>query len=148
CSTFSKHSILYITISDLHTKMTKKEKEKAFNLIDERNFKKCATLTSRFKLLKYFKDHQDLLKIFANYRASSKLDDLSLFYCFVVSLMHWGQESKLYVENHYVTVKLFGVLRGDSGKYMGFVFEMLYFNLKNAARPKHFKIGKTMRLFN
>ncbi|CAF1219741.1 unnamed protein product, partial [Didymodactylos carnosus] len=79
------------------------------------NFKLCQQITANHKLKEYFADSEDLLKIFSNYEALG-YQDLTLFICFMVSFMHWGNESKLYLAetNKYQTIKLFGILRGES----------------------------------
>lgn len=56
--------------------------------IDSLNAEYCEMLTSSHTLEEFFTSEPYLVSIFKNYR-SRKLDELTLFWCFVVSFMHW-----------------------------------------------------------
>ncbi len=61
---------------------------KNLNELDSSNVEFCEILTSSYKLEDFFPDQPFLIKIFQNYR-SKKLDDLTLFWCVLISFMHW-----------------------------------------------------------
>ncbi|CAF4219360.1 unnamed protein product [Rotaria magnacalcarata] len=88
---------------------------KRLNDIDSCNVEFCEILTSSYGLEDFFSNEPYLVSIFKNYR-SKKLNDLTLFWCFIISFMHWSGETKLYDSEKmdYVNLKLFGILRGNS----------------------------------
>ncbi|CAF1657208.1 unnamed protein product, partial [Adineta ricciae] len=88
---------------------------KELNEIDSSNVEFCELLTSSHTLEEFFPDDLYLVSIFKNYR-SRKLNELTLFWCVLISFMHWSCETKLYDKEKadYTTVKLYGILRGDS----------------------------------
>lgn len=61
---------------------------KQLNEIDSLNAEWCELLTSSHKLEEFFPNEPFLVSIFKNYR-SRKLNDLTLFWCFFISFMHW-----------------------------------------------------------
>ena len=58
------------------------------NNIDACNAELCETLTSSYDLEDFFPDEPYLVSIFKNYR-SRQLNELTLFWCFVITFMHW-----------------------------------------------------------
>ncbi|CAF1374333.1 unnamed protein product [Rotaria sp. Silwood1] len=88
---------------------------KQLNDIDTCNAEYCEMLTSSHKLEDFFTNESYLLSIFTNYR-SRRLNELTLFWCFMITFMHWSCETKLFdkEKSDYITVKLYGILRGDS----------------------------------
>ncbi|CAF1676400.1 unnamed protein product, partial [Adineta ricciae] len=95
--------------------MSNRPTRRQLNEIDASNVEFCEVLTSSYTLEEFFPNDPYLVSIFKNYR-SRKLNELTLFWCFVVSFMHWSSETKLYDKEtaNYTTVKLYGILRGDS----------------------------------
>ncbi|CAF1336602.1 unnamed protein product [Didymodactylos carnosus] len=93
----------------------KVKEDRDLNNIDERNLTLCKEITANCQLHDIFDRQPYLVDIFENYTAQ-KLHGSSLFFCFMVSVMHWSDESKLYKDdsNDYVPPKLFGILRGAS----------------------------------
>jgi hypothetical protein len=61
---------------------------KELNELDCLNVEFCETLTASYNLSDFFPDQPYLVKIFENYR-SKKLNDLTLFWCVLISFMHW-----------------------------------------------------------
>ncbi|CAF2053053.1 unnamed protein product [Rotaria magnacalcarata] len=88
---------------------------KELNELDCLNVEFCETLTASYNLSDFFPDQPYLVKIFENYR-SKKLNDLTLFWCVLISFMHWSSETKLYDKDkmEYINLKLYGILRGNS----------------------------------
>jgi len=64
------------------------DRGKQLNEIDTCNVEFCELLTSSHKLEDFFPDESYLVSIFKNYR-SRKLNELTLFWCFLISFMHW-----------------------------------------------------------
>ena len=58
------------------------------NELDSLNVEFCEILTSSFKLQDFFPEQSFMVKIFENYR-SKKLNELTLFWCVMISFMHW-----------------------------------------------------------
>ncbi|UJR17415.1 hypothetical protein I4U23_004310 [Adineta vaga] len=88
---------------------------KELNAIDASNVDFCELLTSSHTLEEFFPDHPYLVSIFKNYR-SRKLNELTLFWCVLISFMHWSCETKLHdkEKSDYTILKLYGILREDS----------------------------------
>jgi hypothetical protein len=66
----------------------KADRLKQLNDIDTCNVEFCEMLTSSNKLEDFFTNESYLVSIFKNYR-SRRLNELTLFWCFVISFMHW-----------------------------------------------------------
>ena len=61
---------------------------KQLNYIDTCNVEYCEMLTSSYKLEDFFANEPYLVSIFKNYR-SRRLNELTLFWCFIITFMHW-----------------------------------------------------------
>jgi hypothetical protein len=61
---------------------------KELNKIDACNAEFCEILTSSYNLEDFFSNEYYLVSIFKNYR-SRQLNELTLFWCFLMTFMHW-----------------------------------------------------------
>jgi hypothetical protein len=68
--------------------MAKRDWFRQLNEIDTLNAAYCQMLTSTYKLKEFFPEEDYLVEVFSNYR-SKKLNELTLFWCFTISFMHW-----------------------------------------------------------
>lgn len=68
--------------------MVKRNWLKRLNDIDAANANYCQMITSSHELEEFFAHEPFLVEIFTNYK-SKNLDPLTLFWCFLISFMHW-----------------------------------------------------------